>query len=122
MTDLDTAALNDLLRKAHAVVTWTGQDTLNRKAAGYKHLAAARHEYLRARVDAYATVRPLTIGDCGGCTCQPYGPDCDSCLYHYAARLQPDNHRIPWNCPTFYDGCNCEPATDLQEHGSPENS
>ena len=48
-----------------------------------------------------------------GCSCS-YGayvegevypkPDCD---YHNVAKAQPLNHRIPWNCPTFYDGCNC---------------
>jgi hypothetical protein len=108
--DLDAAALNDLLAKAHAVVTWTGQDTLRHNAAGYPHLVDARRDYLRARIDAYAAVRPLTIRDCDGCTCQPCGPggpDLAGCLYHYAASLQPDNHRIPWNCPTYYDGCNC---------------
>lgn len=59
-----------------------------------------------------------------GCICvipdgQPYGytqnpdgsvtwridPDCE---YHRVATEHPDDHRIPWNCPTFWDGCNCD--------------
>lgn len=30
------------------------------------------------------------------------------CEYHGRAAAEPWNHAIPWNCPTFYDGCNCE--------------
>ena len=98
---------DDLLALAHDVVVWTGQDTLRTGAAGLKHLLAARQRYLKARVDHFASVRPLTIRDSNGCTCNPHQPDVDACLYHYAARLQPWNHRIPWNCPSYYDGCNC---------------
>lgn len=29
------------------------------------------------------------------------------CPYHAYAAANPDSHAIPWNCPTFYDGCNC---------------
>lgn len=29
------------------------------------------------------------------------------CEYHATAAKYPSNHSIPWNCPTFYDGCNC---------------
>lgn len=61
---------------------------------------------------------PLTIADIGGCTCGPDGHDfhtgdiSPTCRYHEAAAEQPWNHHIPWNCPTFYDGCNCEEAAD----------
>lgn len=109
MAELSEGELRELLRLAHVVVTWTGQDTLRRDAAGYRHLVEARQKYLRARVEILAKAGPLTIGDCGGCTC---GTPCrevkDSCMYHFAASLQPWNHRIPWNCPAYYDGCNCE--------------
>jgi hypothetical protein len=90
---------------------WTGQDTLRKDAAGLKHLLAARHAYLKARVDHFAATRPLTSRDSDGCTCgavRREAPDPKSCLYHYAAALQPWNHRIPWNCPSYYDGCNCD--------------
>lgn len=107
---LDEATLSDLLAKAHEVVTWTTQDTLRRDAAGLKHLIRARQDYLRALVSALASIRPLTPADALGCVCggDSGEPDTENCMYHYAASLQPDNHRIPWNCPTFYDGCNCE--------------
>jgi hypothetical protein len=101
--------LEELLAKAHEVVVWTDQDTIRPDAAGAQHLYKARQEYLHARVDYYASQRPLTSDDSGGCTCKnPHQPNPNRCLYHYAAQLQPDNHRIPWNCPTYYDGCNCE--------------
>lgn len=61
----------------------------------------------------------------GGCICvipggHPYGydyaPDAKKqvwrinpdCPYHKAATARPWDHRIPWNCPTYWDGCNCE--------------
>ncbi len=99
--------LEHLHRLAHAVVVWTDQDTIRRDAAGAQHLFAARREYLWARIGYYAARRPLTVLDTGGCTCNPHAPDPGNCLYHYAASIQPDNHRIPYNCPTYYDGCNC---------------
>ncbi len=99
--------IEELLALAHVVVTWTTQDTLRKHAAGVQHLIEARQEYLRTRVDYFAARRPLTSRDSQGCTCNPHKPDRESCLYHYAAALQPWNHRIPWNCPTYFDGCNC---------------
>lgn len=56
---------------------------------------------------------PLTVGDVGGCTCHPDGFNFEAgdispaCGYHAAAARQPWNHRIPWNCPTYWDGCRC---------------
>ena len=54
----------------------------------------------------------------GGCTCRsfrvapdsqgahrPIDPDCG---YHALAAKYPDDHSIPWNCPNFWDGCNCK--------------
>jgi len=29
------------------------------------------------------------------------------CKYHATAARWPEYHAIPWNCPTFYDTCNC---------------
>lgn len=29
------------------------------------------------------------------------------CAYHAAAARNPRDHRIPWNCRTYWDGCNC---------------
>jgi len=29
------------------------------------------------------------------------------CQYHATAAKYRANHAIPWNCPTYYDGCNC---------------
>jgi hypothetical protein len=31
----------------------------------------------------------------------------DDCPYHNAAKAAPMDHSIPWNCPTYWDGCNC---------------
>ena len=36
-----------------------------------------------------------------------------ACEYHQAAAAEPFNHRIPWNCPTYWDGCNCK--TEFKE-------
>ena len=33
------------------------------------------------------------------------------CGYHTVAAENPDDHRIPWNCPTYWDGCNCKERT-----------
>ena len=32
------------------------------------------------------------------------------CPYHKAAAASPQDHSIPWNCPTYHDGCNCKEA------------
>lgn len=114
-TDLLTEEVMRLLELADRVVTWTTQDTLKKSAAGYAALVAARQEYYKARIDMLASHgHQLTSLQTGGCTCDWRDPEhkiSPSCLYHYAARLQPENHRIPWNCPTYYDGCNCENTT-----------
>lgn len=34
----------------------------------------------------------------------PIHPDC---AYHALAAEFPLDHSIPWNCATYYDGCNC---------------
>lgn len=59
--------------------------------------------------------KPLTPSDVGGCTCQRFDAEAGKhtygsvpCRYHEGAAQQPWNHRIPWNCPTYWDGCNCE--------------
>lgn len=59
--------------------------------------------------------KPLTLSDVGGCTCQRFDAEAGKhtygsvpCRYHEGAAQQLWNHRIPWNCPTYWDGCNCE--------------
>lgn len=47
-----------------------------------------------------------------GCTCRglaksPHEFGDSDCGYHNAAAAQPWNHSIPWNCPDYWDGCNC---------------
>jgi hypothetical protein len=121
LAEVGSDELQRLLRLAHAVVTWTGQDTLRRDAAGYRHLIGARQEYLRARIEAFGKVRALTPRDCDGCTCGGHEVR-DDCMYHYAAALQPWNHRIPWNCPSYYDGCNCEGGPFYEAGAMPEGS
>ena len=105
--ELSAETTRQLLDLAHQVVIWTGQATLNSSAAGYPSLVAARRKYYRALIEETAKVRPLGVQDLSGCICRDEGISPD-CLYHYAASLQPDNHRIPWNCPTYYDGCTCQ--------------
>lgn len=40
-------------------------------------------------------------------------PDCP---YHQEAAARPMDHSIPWNCPTYWDGCNCSQTLhDLRE-------
>ena len=31
-----------------------------------------------------------------------------ACGYHQVAADFPNDHSIPWNCPTYWDGCNCD--------------
>jgi hypothetical protein len=108
---LSAEASRRLLDLAHNVVTWTTQATINRDAAGYPHLVSARRDYYRARIDEIAKVRELRVLDYPGCSCPTHDVVDPDCLYHYAASVQPDNHHIPWNCPTYYDGCNCANRT-----------
>jgi hypothetical protein len=58
--------------------------------------------------------------DCGSCICDAtldvIRPEC---TYHRAAAANPNNHSIPWNCPTYWDGCNC---TKPQNCGPPSRS
>lgn len=109
---MEKESLELLLDYAHQVVQWTAQSTLNPESAAYPHLVKARQRYYKARIDFLATDRPLSVQDTGGCTCR-WGAEkkhkvSKDCMYHYAASVQPWNHRIPWNCPAYYDGCNCE--------------
>jgi hypothetical protein len=105
-----------LLDLAHQAVQWADQCAGEiKKAAGAKWYFKHRHAYMKARLEAFAAVGQLSMRDVPGCACDliaaaktgefVLNPDC---LYHLAARLQPDNHRIPWNCPTYWDGCNCD--------------
>jgi hypothetical protein len=106
-----TGELRELLALADQVVRWTTQGTLRPGAAGLKHLIAARQEYFRRKIDiAVLHDEPLTTAQTGGCICfrGKRHEIRDDCMYHYAARQQPWNHRIPWNCPSYYDGCNCQ--------------
>lgn len=38
----------------------------------------------------------------------------EDCQYHASAAAQPSNHGIPWNCPTYWDGCNCASSLSKQ--------
>lgn len=38
----------------------------------------------------------------------------EDCQYHASAAAQPGNHGIPWNCPTYWDGCNCASSLSKQ--------
>lgn len=54
----------------------------------------------------------------GGCICSAINPPKSNgkwkidpkCRYHQLAKAFPCDHSIPWNCPTYWDGCNCEEA------------
>lgn len=120
--------LERLLNLAHTTVSWADQCYANgiKLAAGGKHYPPKRDAYMRARVEYYAKRRPLSVIDTGGCSCQCLGKNPDgvyvwdndpNCMYHRAAELQPWNHRIAWNCPTYYDGCNCEGGPYFDEVG-----
>lgn len=37
----------------------------------------------------------------------------DDCRYHVFALKFAGDHRIPWNCPTYWDGCNCASPTGV---------
>lgn len=110
MGEVSYAELEELLRLADATVAWSCQVQVRLDSPVTAHLYAARNAYYKARCDTFARARPLTPEDCGGCICHwrsgalAVRPDC---AYHYAAQLQPWNHRIPWNCPAYHDGCNC---------------
>jgi len=91
---LDRETLEKLLHLAHNVILGTTQDVLRTDAAYYPHLERMRNTYARAYIEALAPVVPLQVHDI-------------ITYYHYAAHLQPWNHAIPWNCPAYYDGCNC---------------
>jgi hypothetical protein len=115
MDGFSSEELRELLSIADVVVSWTTQDTLKQSSAGMQHLVDARQKYYKRLIEiADLHGEPVTVSMTGGCTCRwtkavhravDISPDC---MYHYAARLQPWNHRIPWNCPTYHDGCNCE--------------
>ena len=58
-----------------------------------------------------------------GCICPsptkkpdgPYDWQIESdCQYHATAARYPSNHGISWNCPTFYDKCNCRDKLKCQ--------
>ena len=112
MAELGSAALQELLALADDVALWTTQDTLKHQSAGRKHLIRARTRYYLTKIRALdAAGIAIRAVDCGGCTCgatcRPGFTPSEDCAYHLAARLQPGNHSIPWNCPAYYDGCNC---------------
>jgi hypothetical protein len=115
----DTTQLLALLDAAGDTADWA--DQMSRHfvdAPGGQYFAPKLTAYRLARVRYFATRRPLDhrdYGGCIGCTHTPrhggsgydweLNPDC---AYHLAASLQPWNHRNPWACGTYYDGCNCE--------------
>lgn len=112
--------LLELLDLADSAATWANQMQEHfRDKPGGQHFAPEYTAYRLARVRYFATRRPLNSYDYGGCTgCSHHlradGTGCydwtinDDCSYHLAAALQPWNHRIPWACGDYWDGCNCE--------------
>lgn len=85
-----------LLELAHRTVKQADQchEGIKRSAGG-KFYPALRDAYFKARIVYFVSRRPLNVSDLG-----PH--------YREGAELQPWNHRIPWNCPTYWDGCNCD--------------
>lgn len=89
-------SLEGLLDLAHEAVLWAEQSSEGIEGtAGAPHYTTSRDAYFKARLAYFVNRRPFRLGDWG-----PY--------YHEAAAMQPWNHRIPWNCPSYWDGCNCE--------------
>lgn len=102
----------DYARPAQTVVNPDDWTIGHIKAVGY---AAARHALrLRAERDKRCNLQ--------GCICpKPTAKKEDgsydwkidpACLYHRAAAERPQDHSIPWNCPTYYDGCNCKDSIE----------
>lgn len=66
--------------------------------------------------------KPLSVRDVGGCICA-WDHDVGSwdrnpkCGYHVTAESQPWNHQFPWNCPTYWDGCNCQGGPFIMSDG-----
>ena len=88
---------DDLLALARNAIAWADQCWEGiEKAAGGKHYRPKADAFWKAWVEYWGARRPLTTADT------------DASTYKMAAALQPWNHRIPWNCPNFWDGCNCE--------------
>lgn len=110
MSEVD---LTELLDLAGDAADWGNQmASYFRDKPGGQHFRPKFQKYHLERVRYFASRRPLNHRDYGGCSC---GPTCaegwessPECSYHLAARLQPWNHRIPWACGHYYDGCNCE--------------
>ncbi len=81
------------------------------------HAAVDRIEELEAQI------RPLghRVRDVSGCICggrkdaEGEWIILNECEYHSLAAENPTDHSMPWNCPTFYDTCNC--ATVIDELG-----
>lgn len=101
----------ELLELAHQAVIWANQCRQGIEGcAGSQWFFKALDEYAKARVEYFAEQRPLTLRDTFPST------------YRLAAEMQPWNHRIAWNCPTYWDGCNCPggPYTDRMVTDGPE--
>lgn len=114
----DIEELEYLLNLAGSAADWGHQMSSHfRDAPGGQYFWPKFSAYHVARTKYFATRRPLNHYDYSGCAgCMgPVGDDGkhvwnirDDCSYHLAAKLQPWNHRIPWACGNYYDGCNCE--------------
>lgn len=115
----DVDELLELLDLAGITADW-GEQMLShfKDAPGGQHFGPKFSAYHLARVRYFATRRPLNHNDYAGCAgckhtkrADGVGYDWeirDDCSYHLAAALQPWNHRIPWACGNYWDGCNCE--------------
>lgn len=96
-----------------------------------EHVAAEAHPQPELAREALAAAVPLELQRererlrerPGSCTCIAVpgydGPiQWEDCPYHRAAKERPMDHSIPWNCPTYWDGCNCKAEIDKLRESS----
>jgi 2-methylaconitate cis-trans-isomerase PrpF len=104
------ASLEELVGLANAAIAYARQSQeLITATAGGSHWPEKYYAFKKAYIQYVVdSGKQLSVTDVGGCTCKDLHEKFDDdCLYHWGASLQPDNHRIPANCPTYWDGCNC---------------
>jgi len=100
------------------------------------HWYEARVKYLEFSLPKMATKMSdediKLYNECGGCICSRLNdPEVvmkdptkwvidPKCIYHQMAKKYPANHSIPWNCPTYWDGCNCDRPSKISKSLSDE--
>lgn len=89
--------------KAHSSTEhqeWSCDDCLIARARAFRPVITHFGEHRRAGYQHH------------GCTCssgwtKDEHPIREDCLYHWLAAKFPLDHSIPWNCGSYWDGCNC---------------